>query len=158
MLRQPLLTAALALGLLAGCSNRNVTESRLAESGGTPPTPMETPPHNKSATEAPTDGTAAAPPESESAVFFVKDSGIRCMVAPCPSLVATRPDRPGEEGLKVTDIDLSALNLPEDQRARVQQALYGPGLKVEATVETVPHAGPAGPGTVLRVTRLVEGK
>ncbi len=150
--RQPLLTAALALGLLVGCS-RNTPESRPAESGGTPSTQTEAPTANPPG-ETPSGGTAA---ERGPAVFFVRDSGVRCMAAPCPTFIATRPDRPGEEGLQVTDIDLSALNLGEEKRAGLLEATHmGPGLKVEATVDTVPNAGPAGAATVLRVSKVVE--
>ncbi len=166
--RHSLLTAALALGLLAGCSNRSTTESSPAESGGTPSAQMETPPNDKPAQapaakspeEAPSGGTAAAPtPERGPAVFFIKDSGVRCMAAPCPFFIATRPDRPGVDGLQVHEVDLSALNLSDEKRNGIMEATHAdPGLKVEATVDTVPNAGPAGAATVLRVTRLVEGR
>ena len=165
--RQPLLTAALALGLLTGCS-RNTSESRSAESGGTPSAQMEAPRDNnqpvqdpamaKPPAEGSSGGTAAAAPaERGPAVFFVRDSGVRCMAAPCPSFIATRADKPDPEGLQVTDVDLSALNVSEEKRVALLEAVHmHPGIKVEATVDTVPNAGPAGAATVLRVTRVVE--
>jgi hypothetical protein len=167
--RLPLLTATLALGLLAGCSNRTTSESRPAESGGTPSAPMETPPNDKPAQqppttkspeEAPSGGTAAAPAADRGpAVFFIKDSGVRCMTTPCPFFIATRPDRPDADGMHVHEVDLSALNFSDEKRNSIMEATHaGPGLKVEATVDTVPNAGPGGAATVLRVTRLVEGK
>ncbi|PTL84812.1 DUF6748 domain-containing protein [Vitiosangium sp. GDMCC 1.1324] len=165
ILRQPLLTAALTLGLLVGCSNRSSPEPRPAESGGTPTTPMETPPANKplpssaANTEAPSGGTAAPSADRGPAVFYVRDSGVRCMAAPCPSYIATRVDRPGEDGLKVTDVDLSALNLSDEKRNSIIEGTHmGSGIKVEATVETVPNAGPAGAATVLRVQKVVDSK
>ncbi|HEX8820455.1 MAG TPA: hypothetical protein VF794_11050 [Archangium sp.] len=166
-LRQPLLSAALALGLLAGCS-KNATPNQPAESGGTPPAQMEAPVNDKPVQgeavkpteELPSGGTAAAAPgapaERGPAVFFVKHSGVRCMAAPCPTYSVSRPDRPNDEPLPVTDVDLSALNVSEEKRAGLLEATMHAGIKVEATVDTVPNAGPAGAATVLRVTRLVQ--
>ncbi|WP_257460383.1 DUF6748 domain-containing protein [Archangium lipolyticum] len=157
-LRQPLL-AALAFGMLAGCT-RNTTESRPAESGGTPTeraTPSTNPSGEPPPSEPPSRGTAAADKAGAPVVYIVKDSGVRCMAAPCPSFIATRPDRPNEDGLQVTDVDLAPLGLAEERRANILEATHSPtGLKVEATVVTVPKAGPAGDATVLRVTRVVE--
>jgi hypothetical protein len=173
-LRQPLLTAALAIGLLAGCS-RNATPPQPAESGGTPAPQMEAPPSDKPAQapadtqptqamptgEMPSGGTAAAdtgkPPDKGPAVFFVRNSGVRCIAAPCPTFNATRPDRPGDEPLPVTDLDFSALNISDEKRANLEMATFNePGLKVKARVETVPNAGPAGAATVLRVSEVIE--
>lgn len=168
-LRHPLLSAALALGLLAGCSNRATPESKPTESAGTPtsqqPAPlMETPPTASKQSQAlPTNGadtsaqdTAAAKP----GVYVVKDSGVRCITAPCPSYIATRVDQPDAEGIQITDVDLSALGLPEERRATLLETVHGrgAGLKVEATVETVAKAGPGGAATVLRVKKVVEGR
>lgn len=162
--RQPLLTATLALGLLAGCSKGTTPPEspRAAESGGTPSAPMDKPstPTPAPAAQAPTDGTAAAPSaERGPAVYFIRDSGVRCMTTPCPYFVATRPDRPNEEPLKVHEVDMATLNFSDEKRASVMEATHGnAGLKVEATVDTIPNAGPAGAATVLRVRRLVEGQ
>ena len=161
--RQPLLTAALALGLLAGCSKGTpppAEPSRAAESGGTPSAPMDKPSTDKPAPETPSGGTAAAPSaERGPAVFFIRDSGVRCMTTPCPFFIATRPDRPGVDGLQVHEVDMSALGLSDEKRNLVMEATHGnAGLKVEATVDTIPNAGPAGAATVLRVTRVVEDK
>lgn len=166
MTRQPLLTAALALGLLAGCSKGTTPETPSAESGGTPTATMEKPTTDTPAQapaptqETPSGGTAAAPSaERGPAVYFIRDSGVRCMTTPCPFFVATRPDRPGEEPLQVHEVDMAALNLSDEKRNNIMEATHGnAGLKVEATVDTVPNAGPAGAATVLRVTRVVEGQ
>ena len=166
-LRQPLLTAALALGLLAGCS-RNATPPPTAESGGTPPAQMETPPNDKPAQppadakpagEMPSGGTAATgtPADHAPAVFFVKNSGVRCITTPCPTFLASRPDRPNEDPMPIHELDLSALGVSDEKRASLEMATFeGPGLKVQATVAVRPNAGPAGAATVLRVSQVVE--
>jgi hypothetical protein len=164
--RHPLLTAALALGLLAGCSKGTTPPepSRAAESGGTPTAPMDNKPAPAPtpapAPESPSGGTAAAPSaERGPAVFFIRDSGVRCITTPCPFFVATRPDRPGDEPLQVHEVDMAALGLSDEKRNSVMEATHGnAGLKVEATVDTVPNAGPAGAATVLRVRKVVEGQ
>ncbi len=154
--RQSLLSAVLVLGLLAGCSK-----------GTTPPAPMDKPTNDTSAQapatpteEAPSGGTAAAPSaERGPAVYILRDSGVRCMTTPCPYFIATRPDRPNEEGLKVHEVDTAALGLSDEKRNMVMEATHGnAGLKVEATVDIIPKAGPAGDATVLRVIRVVEGQ
>ncbi len=158
-LRQPLLTAALAFALLAGCS-RNATPNPTAESGGTPPAQMDTPVNAQPAAETPSGGTAAAPgtpTERGPAIFFVKNSGVRCITTPCPTFSATRPDRPGDEPLPVHELDLTALKVSDEKRAELEQVTFhAPGLKVQATVDVVPNAGPAGAATVLRVSQVVE--
>jgi len=163
-LRQSLLATTVALGLLAGCS-RNATQNQPAESGGTPSAPAQPMPDEaiKPAEEPPSGGTAAGAPavpgtptERGPAVFFVKHSGVRCMAAPCPTYNITRADRPNDEPIPVTDVDLSALPISEEKRAGLLEATMHAGIKVEATVETVPNAGPAGAATVLRVSKLVQ--
>ncbi len=93
---------------------------------------------------------------AKSTVYIVKDSGVRCLTAPCPVYLALREDQPDDAGLKITDLDLNALQLDEAQRATLLKSTLrtGPGLKVEATVSTVPDAGPAGDATVLRISRV----
>ncbi|OJH41552.1 hypothetical protein [Cystobacter ferrugineus] len=93
----------------------------------------------------------------EPVVYIVKDSGVRCITAPCPVYLALRADHPEEPGLKVTDLDLSALGLGDEQRSTLLKSTHktGPGLKVEATVRTVPHAGPGGTATILHVSRVL---
>jgi hypothetical protein len=157
--RYLVLSTTLALGLLAGCS-RNGAPSPSMESGGTPSAEAQPPveqPVNAPG-ESPSGGTDAVI-ERGPAVFFVKNSGVRCITHPCPSFVITRPDRPGQEPLKVHELDFAALNLDDEKRAQLELLTFQePGLKVEASVDTVPNAGPAGAANVLRVSKVVEGK
>ncbi|ATB34913.1 lipoprotein [Cystobacter fuscus] len=163
--RSSLLALPLALGLLAGCTSntRPPVEARPAESGGTPagaeaPPPPPPAPTDTAPSEDISGGTTAAS-DSKPVIYIVKDSGVRCMAAPCPSLVARPADDPKAEGLRITDLDLSALGLTDEQQGRLMEKVHqGAGLKVEASVGNVPHAGPAGTATVLRVNRVVEGK
>lgn len=162
--RSSLLALPLALGLLAGCTSntRPPVESRPAESGGTPAatgaeaTPPPAPaPRDTAPGQDVSGGTAAS--DSKPVIYIVKDSGVRCMAAPCPSLVAQPADDPKAEGLRITDLDLSALGLTDEQQGRLMEKVHqGAGLKVEASVGNVPQAGPAGTATVLRVNRVVE--
>jgi hypothetical protein len=166
--RPSFLATTLVLGLLAGCSSntRAPADPRPAESGGTPTaTGAEAPPPARPETPtAPSGdssgGTAAAGDDNKPVVYIVKDSGVRCIAAPCPSLIARPADRPDADGIRITDLDLSALGLSEEQQGRIMENAMkgGPGIKVEATLGTVPHAGPAGAATVLRVNRVLEGK
>ena len=150
--RSSFLATTLALGLLAGCSSntRAPVETRTADSGGSPPS------------ETVVDATARPAPEAQpkagaTAVYVVRDSGVRCMAAPCPSLIAEPVGRAGES-LRITDVDLSALSLSQEQKEHLMNQVHGgPGVRVEATVNTAPSAGPAGDGTVLRVNRVLEG-
>lgn len=158
-MRTTLLATALSLGLLSGCSNnRPAADARPPESAGMPaPTaPAEPKPAPGGANE-PTNGTPS--PASASAVYFVRDSGIRCIAPPCPAFIATRADKADDEGMKITDLDLSALNLTQEQRDRLLEASHtAPGIKVEASIANVPNAGPAGAATHLHITRVIEGK
>jgi hypothetical protein len=154
-----LLTAVLSLGLLAGCSSRTTppAESLPAESGGTPSAQSAPPANNPPGEgETPSGGTAAA---AETVTYYVRDSGIRCIAPPCPAFIATRPDRPNEDGIQITDIDLHALGLSEEKRDSVLEATHtAPGIKVEAVLGVGASAGPAGNAKILRITRLLESK
>ncbi|OJH41551.1 DUF6748 domain-containing protein [Cystobacter ferrugineus] len=161
--RSSLLAIPLVLGLLAGCTSntRPSADTRPAESGGTPTSTgaeaTPPPPPAPSETEDVSGGTTAS--DSKPVVYIVKDSGVRCMAAPCPSLVARPADDPKAEGLRITDLDLSALGLTDEQKGRLMEKVHQEaGIKVEASVGNVPHAGPAGTATVLRVNRVLEGK
>jgi hypothetical protein len=156
-----LLLTALALGCVAGCNNRPPASSTPpASEPGTAAAPQAQPSQPPPANEP---GTAAAPgngqPEvkpGESAVYMVRDSGIRCIAPPCPSYTAARVDKPGADPLLIHELDLSAVSGGSDERAQslTLQTTQDPGLKVEATLDTRPNAGPAGAATVLRVTKL----
>ncbi len=162
--RSSLLATALVLGLSVGCTNnRPATDVRPAESGGTPVPSVDSSPKAGPAPvmdpqgEAPSGGTAAV--DSKPVIYNIKDSGIRCIAPPCPVYIASRPDRPDEDGLQVTSLDLSALNLSQEQKDGLFESSHrGTGVKLEATVKTVPKAGPGGAATVLVVSRLIDGK
>ncbi len=179
--RPLLLASSLALGLLAGCSSNprpatTTPSTPAAESGGTPAATgqkMEAAPGGKLETapgqtpelpSAESGGTPATAGEGMvaegKATYYVKDSGVRCMAAPCPSFIARRADKPDEEGIPITDLDLATLGVTDAQRDRMLESTHdgSRGLKVEATIIQVPNAGPAGTATRLSVNRVLEGK
>jgi hypothetical protein len=167
---RPLLLAALALGFAAGCTTPSSPPSTPPSSEpGTPSTDTAAHPAAENAPPKGNEpGTEAPPPTpatgggdvkaGESAVYIVKDSGVRCIAPPCPSYNATRADKPGSEPIPVHEVDLSALSGGSDERAEAltQQMQMGNGLKVEATLETRPNAGPGGAATVLKASRVAK--
>lgn len=165
---RPLLLAALALGFAAGCTTPSSPNAPPSNEPGTPSTesaarPAENAPPkgNEPGTEAaptPTPTTGGDVKQGESAVYMVKDSGVRCIAPPCPSYNATRVDKPDAEPIPIHELDLSAVTGGNDEQANalVSQTQMGKGLKVEATLETRPNAGPAGAATVLKASRLAK--
>lgn len=156
--RRPLLAATLALGLLAGCSrNAPPPESKPSESGGTP---TQT---DKPATETPTPPAGSNAAETaatqQSATYYVRDSGIRCIAPPCPAFIATRVDKPDEDGLQVTELDLNALGLSQEKVDSLMEATHtAPGIKVEAILGIGASVGPAGHAKILRISRVLDSK
>jgi len=164
---RPLLLAALALGFAAGCSKPSASSSSLppssepgtanqaepkpaaevaAPSGdqsGTPSQPV-TPPSN-----------AGAPKAGESAVYIVRDSGVRCFAPPCPTYNAVLADKPDMDAIPIHELDLEAVTKGSDAAlASLMERTRSTGLKVRGTLETRPKAGPAGDATVLRATQV----
>lgn len=103
----------------------------------------------------PTTGTA---PQDQPVAYVVKNSGIRCIAAPCPTHIARPVNDPNAEGIKIHQIDFQDVNVTEDKRADLMnQADTSPdGLKVEAVLEKKLKAGPAGDATVLRVKKILQ--
>ena len=165
---RPLLLAALALGFAAGCSGKPPSSSAPPPSepgtAAAPTTgenrPSEAPPTNEPGTAAPAPtGSPNGQPEvksGESAVYIVRNSGIRCIAPPCPSYTAARVDQPGKDALLIHELDLTAVSGGSDERMQelTMQTERGEGLKVEATLDTQANAGPAGAATILRVKKL----
>ena len=89
-----------------------------------------------------------------SQTWRVRDAGIQCIAAPCPTYVATRVDASGTtEELQIHEVELSALS--KRDRERVQsEMLKGPGAPLEGRLRTIPNRGPAGDAVVLVVERL----
>jgi hypothetical protein len=157
---RPLLLAALALGFAAGCSKPSSTPGTPPSEPGTPstqtaPAPADSAPHDNEP-GTPTPAPAAEVKPGESAVYIVRNSGVRCITTPCPTYTATRVDKPGSDALMIHEVDLTAVTGGSDERMQslMQQTELGEGLKVEATLETKQNAGPAGAATVLKVGKL----
>ena len=89
---------------------------------------------------------AATGDESTDVLYWVSDSGVRCITAPCFSYQAVVVNGAGETA--VSDIDLSNVGASFEQLAGAQSALAGSGLLVAGAIEPEPDAGPAGEGLV----------
>ncbi|NOJ87559.1 hypothetical protein HNV26_18300, partial [Myxococcus xanthus] len=96
------------------------------------------------------------PKPGESAVYIVKDSGVRCFAPPCPTYNAFPVDKPDAEPIPVHELELSAVTKGSDEQteALIRKTLDGTGLKIQGTLETRPNAGPAGAATVLRASKV----
>jgi hypothetical protein len=163
---RPLLLAALALGFAAGCTTPSSSPNTPPSEPGTPSTEAAQP-AAEAAPKGNEPGTEAAPTppppargevkQGESAVYLVKNSGIRCIAPPCPTYNAYRADKPEAEPIPVHELDLSALSGGSDERANeLELQTFKEGLRVEATLETRQNAGPAGAATVLRASRMIK--
>lgn len=151
MNRRSLVLAALVLGFVSGCSK--------------PPAATSSPPASASATPSSENGTPtmnspsnndSQPKQGESAVYIVKDSGVRCFAPPCPTYNAFPVDKPDAEPIPVHELELSAVTKGSDEQteALIRKTVDGTGLKVQGTLETRPNAGPAGAATVLRASKV----
>jgi hypothetical protein len=168
---RPLLLAALALGLTAGCNNQQGAQqpSTTNEPGSAAPAPAQPaqpaqptqpaqPPSEPGTggAQQPAEGTAAAP-QGAVTVYEVQLSGVRCIAAPCPTHLARPVNNPGDS-VQVHELDLAGLNLPEERQQALLRRMEQGSVRVEARVDVRPKAGPAGDATVLKVTKVVDDK
>ncbi|AEI63417.1 DUF6748 domain-containing protein [Corallococcus macrosporus] len=157
-----LVVAALVLGFASGCSKPPAaTASPPTSENGTPstaPAPQAAPQDSENGTPTmtppPTNDSESKP--GESAVYIVKDSGVRCFAPPCPTYNAFPVDKPDAEPIPVHELELSAVTKGSDEQteALIRKTLDGQGLRVQGTLETRPNAGPAGAATVLRASKV----
>ena len=146
-----LVLAALVVGFVSGCSKPPAaTSSPLASESGPPSSENGTP------TMPPPPSHDSQPKPGESAVYIVKDSGVRCFAPPCPTYNAFPVDKPDAEPIPVHELELSAVTKGSDEQtdALIRKTLDGTGLKIQGTLETRPNAGPAGAATVLRASKV----
>jgi hypothetical protein len=96
--------------------------------------------------------------QGQQAAYTVRNSGIRCFAPPCPTHLAVPVSNPDAEAIQIHEIDFQDVNPSEDQRVEfMRKADETPeGLKVEAVLEKMPNAGPAGDATVLRVKKVLQ--
>ena len=144
---RPFLLSVLCLGLMAGCS-KPVTPD---------PMPTDSKPSQPTNPSGGTPSTGAAP-QGQTVTYIVKNSGIRCIAAPCPTHIARNVNDPGADGIQIHEIDFQDINPSDDQRAQFMEKADGTpeGLKVEAVLEKKLKAGPAGDATVLRVKKVLQ--
>ncbi|NTX05633.1 hypothetical protein HUA74_41625 [Myxococcus sp. CA051A] len=163
---RPLLLAALALGFAAGCSKPSASSSTPSNEPGTPSGDSRQPSaETAAAPSGDQSGTPVAPPPTpgnggeakagESAVYIVKDSGVRCFAPPCPTYNAVLADKPDMDAIPIHELDLSAVTGGNEQQMEsLMQRTTAGGLKLRGSLETRPKAGPAGDATVLRASKL----
>ena len=96
---------------------------------------------------------SSASPAPPRGVFYVlRDTGIRCITAPCFSIRATTLN--STRGLTLSDVDLSGVDAPPAGRRRALAQLERGELIVVGRVVVQPNAGPAGPGRALAASQF----
>lgn len=83
--------------------------------------------------------------------YSLRDTGIRCIVAPCPSLEATLLNT--SKGPVTTDLDLSTTGATDEQIAATGPALASSGVLVAGTI--VPTTVSTVTGRTTKVNKLV---
>lgn len=86
--------------------------------------------------------------------WLVRDSGKRCVVAPCPSWVAKNVATGVET--EITGVDLSGMKLEESEIVSTRERVLAGKVEATGSIERVEKAGPAGDGTVLFVVELAK--
>lgn len=88
----------------------------------------------------------------------VRDAGVQCVAAPCPTFRAIRiQEKEPQREEVVHEVDFSRAKLSERELARVQAQLTN-GLRVEGRLRWVPDRGPAGGARILEVRRVLPGR
>jgi hypothetical protein len=147
---RPLSLCVLCLGLLAGCAKQS-------PSSEAPMTDSSKPTQTESPSGGTPDPQAGGAGKGQQAAYIVRNSGIRCIAPPCPSYLAQPVAQPDVDAIQIHEIDFSALNASEEQRAEFMHKADGTpeGLRVEAVLDKQLNAGPAGDATVLRVKKVL---
>ena len=102
-----------------------------------------------SATESPKEAR-----EEKGPLYLLRDTGKRCVTHPCPSWAAVDVETRVET--EITGVDLSALGLDAKKAEDVRSRVLTGQVWVRGEIKKVPNAGPAGHGTVLAITALVD--
>lgn len=92
--------------------------------------------------------------ENKEPLYLLRDSGKRCITSPCPSWAAVNVESRVEK--EITGIDLSAMKLDAKAAESARQRVLAGQVWVHGKIETVPKQGPAGDGTVLVITGIVD--
>lgn len=102
--------------------------------------------------------STATPREKEekdpAPLYLLRDTGKRCIAAPCPSWAAVDVDTRVER--EITGIDLAGLSLDAKSAESARRRILAGQVWVHGEIKTVPKQGPAGDGTVLVVTEIVD--
>ncbi len=145
--------SVLCLGLMAGCAKQSPTPENPMPDESTAESAQPSQPESPSGGTPMTGTEQAAQPKA----YVVRDSGVRCFTTPCPSYTAMPVNDPGGDAIQIHELEFGDMNLTQDKvEGYMLQASQGAGLKVEATLEVKPKAGPAGDATVLRVKQVLQ--
>jgi hypothetical protein len=88
----------------------------------------------------------------ESAIFRVRDNGIRCFAAPCFSYDLVVVNSP--EVMAVSDVGLANVGATPEMLAAATEALFTTGVLATGTMHDQPAAGPAGTGRLFDATQF----
>ncbi len=144
---------ALALLLFAACTPRTNTATDVIPPGGKTPDPVKESP-TPAVVVALGSPTPSPEPGAKGPIFLVRDSGKRCIAAPCPSWVAVNVE--SREEREITGVDLSSLELDAKDADAARRKLLAGQAWAGGEIKKVPKAGPAGDGTVLFVSSIHE--
>lgn len=104
-----------------------------------------TPPASNDAHATSESSAVHAPaPSTGSATYTVKALDLRCVAAPCPAFEATPEDGPSREEVLVHELDFSGAGLDGAPRKAAEERAAAGRLRVKATLDSRPDAGPAG--------------
>ncbi|MFL5321017.1 MAG: DUF6748 domain-containing protein [Myxococcaceae bacterium] len=138
--------AMMAPGADAGEGHPMVPHGDAGAEAGNPGSGL-VPPAGKSGGDA---GMGSAETAQKAHLYVVRDSKLRCIVAPCMSLEVMPVDS-SEPTQKVSDLDFTAAKISDDERAAAMARVNSKaGLKVAGTVVD----GPKGRGGVARVMKV----
>lgn len=144
--------------LLAACPTKTNTATDFVlkpgenKAGRQTPAPEGTPEASESPSPAPVETPKIE--AKKGPLYLLRDTGKRCFAAPCPSWAAVDVETRTER--EITGIDLSALALDAKAQELARQRVLTGLVWVRGEIKTVPKQGPAGDGTVLAVTAIVE--
>lgn len=114
-------------------------------------------PVTAAASPSPTPTPEEAPrAQAHGDVYLIRDTGKRCITSPCPSWAAVNVQTRQER--EITGVDLAGVAKEGKAAAELRATLLNGRRWARGEIRTVPKAGPAGDGTVLFVTEVLNAE